>query len=1199
MKILSFCFLFIWAYIIFVTYINCIYYINFNNILSFNIQKNNNYFQCFRNEYIEEYKHFKKGNSIFFKIQNINNFKTCDKINQLMSPKNISINNDIKNIKYNYKNNKCYLMCYDAFHNFYYSEKNENLKKKLKKNNACNNYIINLNQENFDQIYKYDTQEIESILYFLKIYTKIINHDTIKIVRNVHFFKLTILDLRNSKVHKIEEILISSKTEKVTEIDKNNQNLFYFFNIENEINEESCEYNFVDKGNNFELIHEIYSYNIHSYITNISNRLLLKPVYIDTINKYETFLSYNIDNNNIYINNYINHNKYYSILKRDEKYASNNIHINKGNELKTVEKNNSKNNLTFCKNTTIKNIDNYVNFVKKYLLYKLYNNEQSVNKREKKNNAYIVTNGKFLFLQNYYYNNFVLKKNKTNSDMKNDIKKSVPIFKKELIIFDYLKKNISYIIINENGQRHYNYSVTIKNNIVDLKNVHAHDFKRFSYFNKLYKVLDINHSKQIKSKHNTKNRKKLKKHYNMQNDSTCVYPQYNEHEQEKSFFDNNGNHFCYFKNMGLNTCTLGNEYTSLKTKIVILDKQISTLEVIVKKTNKAYMDNYLKAKNKSNRNILSTNKDFNYRKEIKKNMNIARKKKNLSHDDTKKYEQVSQKTYKNYEHNNIYQINTFNSLWREINKYLYIMYVIIANNINNYIFQLIDAFRQYKFYTNNIKYEHTQNIISYSYKPEKEIDKHFIYKILFTILKDIEFVNFFNTPEKNEDNHNLKDFNVCKFDYIENFKAKSINPFITKKKNMISNTCIDINLTIKLSRCYFVSYEMGDYLIQVNKKIKIDDDDDNKIEEIIIDSIISEHEKKVIENMKARLNYSIDFPLYLNKIYPDIYNTDCNIFNKLKWVLSIFLIPSWVIIILIYIIMSQEIWRHELLNPLHKLLLSPSIIRLSSFIILLIFCNFHCYYMYNKIMEYAILAFMTLNTLFNTLFFGNLLLISKGYMITRRYFSKHECLFLTLTICYIYILISFNQLNIVNDTYMLIYLHSFLLCMIVANIFSIINFLNEKLAYVRNIGMYNWERSIYIKINMYKHYLFIVIIFFLFEMIMHILNITLIVLSRNIALIQYTIEFIMWASVLYIFRYREDVLYYSILYGNNPIKTIPLYICNYKEESKNAEFDIEIKKEKYNIPLIILNPLEFPNQNLLSSLDVGWIIRYHYQQLNI
>ncbi|KEG04530.1 conserved Plasmodium protein, unknown function [Plasmodium vinckei vinckei] len=981
MKALLFCFIFIWAYIIFVTYINCTHYINFNNLLSFNIQKNNNYAQCFRNEYIEEYNYFKKKNSISFKIQHINNCGTCDKINQLMPPKNVSINNDKKNIKYNYKNNKCYLICYDTFHN---SNKNEKLIKKFTKNNLCNNYIINLNEKNNDQIYKYDTQEIESILYFLKIYTQIINHDIIKIVRNVYFFNLPILDLRNLKNHKIEEIFINSQAENVIEIDRDNRNL-------------------------------------------------------------------------------------------------------------------------------------------------------------------------------------------------------------------------SYIPINENVQSYYNYSTPIKNNIVDLKNVYAHDFKRFTYFNKIHKVLDIDHSK---------HRKKIKKHYNMQNnDSICLYSQSNEHEHEKSFFNNNANPFCYFKNMGLNICTLGNDNNSLKTEIVILGKQVNTLEVVIKKTKKMDMDNYLKSNNKSNENNLSTNIAYNYEDEVEKNMNIVRKKKYLSSDDTKNSEQVSHKiyknseqvshkTYKNSEHNNIYQFSAFNNLWYDVNKYLYIMYAIFVHNINNYIFQLIDMVKQYGFYTNNIKYEHTQNITSYSYKPD-EIDKHFLSNILFTILKDIEFVNFFNTPEKSGNNHNLKNFNICEFDYVANFRANLINPFIMKKNNIIANTCIATNLTTEKSRCYFVSYEFGDYLVQVKNKIKMDDDYNS--EEIIIDSIISEHEKKVIENMKARSNYTIDFPLYLNKIYPDIYNSDCNIFNRLKWVLSIFLIPSWIIIILIYIIMSQEIWRHEFLNPLHKLLLSPSIIRLSSFIILLIFCNLHCYYyMYNKIMEYAILAFMTLNTLFNTLFFGNLLLISKGYMVTRRYFNKRECLFLTLVICYIYILISFNQLNIVNDAYMLIYLYSFLLCILVANIISIIDFLSKKLAYVRDIGMYNWEQSIYTKINMYKHYLCIVVTFFSFEISLHTLNITFSAFSRNVALIQYTIEFIMWASVLYIFRYRGDVLYYSILYDKIAIKTIPLYICNYKEElSKMTEFDIDTKKQKRNTPIIIINPLEFPNQNLLSSLDVGWIVRHHYHRLNI
>ncbi|KJP85948.1 hypothetical protein AK88_04423 [Plasmodium fragile] len=358
---------------------------------------------------------------------------------------------------------------------------------------------------------------------------------------------------------------------------------------------------------------------------------------------------------------------------------------------------------------------------------------------------------------------------------------------------------------------------------------------------------------------------------------------------------------------------------------------------------------------------------------------------------------------------------------------------------------------------------------------------------------------------------------------------------------------------------------------------------------------MTEAEKAIIKNMKRYMKEGNNFSLYIDHVPPpEVYHKDCNKFNTIKWALILFFIPAWLLLNVVYIVYVHSVWR-QMLNPLYRLMLSPSIIRLASYIMLLLFCMLQYPNNNSRYLEYTILSYMALNTMFNTIFYGNLILISKGYMITRGQFSKRDNLSLTLIISSIYILTSFNQLNVINDTPILIFINISLLLVLVINILSIQNFLKWKLSFVRSVRMMDsWEESLKIKLRMYKVYLLIVVSFFTLEILLHLLKAMFNFLTGTVILIEYAFELIMWCCVLYVFRYRGNVLYFSLLYDNVTFNIMPLYVAKTSDDMLDTMSDKQWTITGAHVPIFILNPWEHTNQNYLSRMAVGWPLVVHY-----
>ncbi|SBT80469.1 conserved Plasmodium protein, unknown function [Plasmodium malariae] len=520
--------------------------------------------------------------------------------------------------------------------------------------------------------------------------------------------------------------------------------------------------------------------------------------------------------------------------------------------------------------------------------------------------------------------------------------------------------------------------------------------------------------------------------------------------------------------------------------------------------------------------------------------------------------------------------------WNDVGKYIYLTYLKGVHILNFYTFPIFSVYTNL-FYKNK------------AIPPEQMYEDTFIYEQSNVNCK-IEVGTNCSCKNNEHGANNIEDSSsihsatppVC----------NSNNSFIynlVEKNNINSFRHVDVQNNKSIYYYYFINYNNKSYLFEVNTNSQFSGDIFMNGGEILY-RFISESEKELLNNRRKYVKDGNTFTIYIDEMSTNnIYKENCRKFNTIKWALILFFIPAWLIINVVYLILVQNIWR-QIFNPLHRFLISPSLIRLSSYIMLLMFCIMQCPYRNSRCVEYFILGYMALNTMFNTIFFGNLLLISKGYMITRGNFNKRESLYLTLIISFIYILTSFSHLNIMNEALILICLHTILFLLLVTNILSIIKFLKLKLSFVRNFGLREWEQSIHIKLSMYKVYLCLIIFFFSFERILQILKVLFNFLSANITLIEYTIELITWCSVLYIFRYRGDILYFSLLYDNITFNIIPLYIV------KNAPMDHICDKERnkafddFKFPIFILNPLEYSEQNFLSRMAIGWPIYSHYEK---
>ncbi|SOV83324.1 conserved Plasmodium membrane protein, unknown function [Plasmodium sp. gorilla clade G3] len=1176
MKVLILYFIFSCFHIICVLLVYASLSIKTRNVFPYDVVENN-YPHFLQNiSYVEDNVEYK---NYCFTIYNSNNKTNVQKVTnnktkESITRVNLISHNTIQEIQENkeYKKNIS-------------DQKRKNEKKKNMNNSVKTkpNILIWKIKENMNKIY--------SFYYLRMFFENNINYN------NIYFGEYNVYPFNNDTIF-IQNI--------------NSNNLFckngYHFIYKTNKTENNIENSPCGTHKNFFLVYQIFEHQISKYIQKIYtfNKILRIPKKnIPFINTYEIYLSSyekdqkcNLSNKNhsssyhekIYNNIHMKYNdiNLYKNSKRRKKKKKGDKEnfLSNNKKIKNIENFTSNKELTntihlkypcvFCMKKAIKYDNKYINIISKYVKYKLLYNENYIHKNNKSSitTCSFLSKNKCTFSTLFMYTSYE-KYNKKSEEFNNtqrlknineNLKKSKytkkRINKKEkiLYIYDYLKKEvIIYLIISYSNKYEFDYIKEIydKNNTNDAYENYTIKNEPEFIPQKKKNTNDMNNIKE-----NNNNMSYMISMNNM-NDTN-----YNMNNNKK----NNDGYIFYNNYYPYNT-----EIYTNKCHISDLDNCTDIYEI---KDGMCYYHNI--------------NNSFMYEKNDEKLVCPINGKSEIIKNSLKNFEIINRSI-----RNQVHYKKNFDDMDIENEKELYTKY---RNNKRRWVIlsplhMYIDLFLKvlYNLYFSLfVRINRYKNILYEKYIKKIQNNKNtYIYEIQDKMSSQVMLED---TCTCNNDDSYMDDDMVNNKNIDSNNNNNNNNALHCRKKcneDKIKNTSLtNENKNEKSYYYYYINYNNSNYVFEVSSNLGFLGD--IYINEEIVYPFYPIPNDILINNMKKYIKEGRTFSVYVDQLRPDIFN--CNKFNKIKWALILFFIPAWLIINIVYIILVQKMWR-QMLNPLHRLLISPSLIRLSFYILLLMFCM-QCPYVNNNCVEYTLMGYMALNTMFSTIFHGNLLLISKGYMITRGNFDKKESLYLTLIISIIYIITSINQLNIINSTPILISLYIILLFILVYNILSIINFLKLKLSFVRDVGIDAWEESICIKLNMYKVYLTVIIIFFCFEIILHTLNMLFKSSSGNLTLVEYTIELVMWCCVLYIFRYRGNVLYFSLLYDNITLNIIPLYIAN-----STKIIDLTVDKDKktndknllFNIPIFILNPIEKNDQYFLSRMSVGWPINMTLQ----
>ncbi|ETW39804.1 hypothetical protein PFNF135_05833 [Plasmodium falciparum NF135/5.C10] len=1185
MKVLILFFIFSFFHIIYVLFVYASLNIKTRNVFPFDVVENN-------------YPHFPQN--ISFVEENVDYKNYCftiyynNKTNEQKVTKNIT-KESITRVNFISYNTVQDIQEKKQYKRNIREQKKKNEKEKNMNNSVKTkpNILIWKIKQNMNKIYSF---------YYLRMFFE--NHIN---YNNIYFGQYNIYPFNNDAMF-------------IQNINSNNiycKNGYHFIyktnKIENTIENSPC-----GTHKNFFLVYELYEHQIPKYLEKIYTfkKILRTPKEnIPFINTYEIYISScdkikecDLSNENycssyhekIYNNihmKYNNINLYKNSKRRKKKKKGdkeNDLLDNK--KVKNKEKSTSDKELTnslpsrypcvFCMKKGIKYDNKYINIISKYVKYKQLYNENYIHKNNKSSitTCSFPTKYKCTFSTLFMYTSYE-KYNKPSEQINNTqgiknineklkknkfTKKNINKKEKVLYIYDHLKKEvIIYLIVSYSKKKEFDYIKEIydKNNTNDayenytIKSEPAFVSPKKQNINGMNNIRENNNNNNMKHMINMNKVKNMNDtNYNIYNNpkNTHGYIFYNNYYPYNKEIYTNKCHIsdlhnctdiyetrdgmCYYHNINNSFMYEKNDeklVCPINTKSEIMKNRIINFEII----------------NGNIRNELHYKKDL-YEMDIENEKGLYRK-------------------YKN----NKRRLDILSPLHMYIDLFLKVL-----NNLYFWLFGRINRYKTvlYEKYIKKIQ----KNKNTYIYEIQDKMSSQVMLEDTCTCNNDDSYMydDKINNKQIASNNNNNNNNN-----------NKSIASHCLKKcneENIKNKRSANDNKNEKSYYYYYINYNNSNYVFEVSSNLGLLGD--VYMSEEIVYPFYPIPNDILINNMKKYIKEGKSFSVYVDQLRPDIFN--CNKFNKIKWALILFFIPAWLIINIVYIILVQKMWR-QMLNPLHRLLISPSLIRLSFYILLLMFCM-QCPYVNNNCVEYTLMGYMALNTMFSTIFHGNLLLISKGYMITRGNFNKKESLYLTLIISIIYIITSINQLNIINSTPILISLYIILLFILVYNILSIINFLKLKLSFVRDVGIDAWEESIRIKLNMYKVYLSVIIIFFCFEIILHTLNMLFKSSSGNLTLVEYTIELVMWCCVLYIFRYRGDVLYFSLLYDNITLNVIPLYIAN---STKIIDFTTDKdtkKKDKhlpFNIPIFILNPIEKIDQYFLSRMSVGWPINMTLQ----
>ncbi|OEH77983.1 hypothetical protein cyc_00417 [Cyclospora cayetanensis] len=271
-------------------------------------------------------------------------------------------------------------------------------------------------------------------------------------------------------------------------------------------------------------------------------------------------------------------------------------------------------------------------------------------------------------------------------------------------------------------------------------------------------------------------------------------------------------------------------------------------------------------------------------------------------------------------------------------------------------------------------------------------------------------------------------------------------------------------------------------------------------------------------------------------------------------------------------------------TPLHWLLMLPPLLKAATTAVQVAY-YLQCPTWNAPAVEYLVMAVMSLETLFQTFFFASLLLISKGYLLTRETFGRGESFTTTLLISTVYVVSSTSQVEPSEGLPARLCLYIATLCVVLPSCSRSIRQVRLRLEYVQGAGLPEFVDALRLKEWMFRVHYFSCLLFFSLSAACTLFF--LVVLDRPDleTVTAMLLEFLFWTALAITFRPRRGIAYFTLLQPSVPV---PLAKFSHRRSSR-ALYALCLcqSSEPHSIlPMYAATPL-LPNGRATFGGDVG------------
>ncbi|KFG46601.1 putative transmembrane protein [Toxoplasma gondii p89] len=301
--------------------------------------------------------------------------------------------------------------------------------------------------------------------------------------------------------------------------------------------------------------------------------------------------------------------------------------------------------------------------------------------------------------------------------------------------------------------------------------------------------------------------------------------------------------------------------------------------------------------------------------------------------------------------------------------------------------------------------------------------------------------------------------------------------------------------------------------------------------------VLSVPDTRLSREIKSRLRAGDVVEVDVDMLPADYVN--CAVLEPVKWASLVF-VPLWGTLTLLWYTVCNCVHTYEV-SPLHRLLLLPPLLK-TTFMVTAFGFYAQCPNYLGASTQYILMAYMGLNTIFNTIFYGILLLLAKGFMVTREAFGRKESLSLAVLVSLVYIVTSVNQVEEAETLPALLFLYVALMATVLMSAARNIRHLELRLAYVRLVQVQDWEEALNVKLEMFQSLYRFAAAFFFLQILQKLFVFELLDRQDLSEISGSALEWIFFIGIAAVFRPREEIRYFSLMQRTPETHTIlPMY----------------------------------------------------------